>query len=721
MGSLLSNCSTPLPSEVEIAYADLPETVDFNFHIRPLLSDRCFHCHGPDEASRSAGLRLDQADAAFGALPESDGHAFVEGNLRKSAAWQRIVSDDPEYQMPPPESHLSLSAREKALIAKWIEQGATWKPHWAFIPPTRPEVPEIAARGDSSQLHNEIDHFIQAKLQEVGLQAAPPADKERLIRRVTMDLTGLPPTIAEVDQFLADASPNAYEQLVKRLLASDAYAERMAMEWLDVARYADSHGLHADGLRENWPWRDWVIRAFQKNMPYDEFVSWQLAGDLLPDAGQEQKLATAFHRNHTANSESGIVSEEFRLNYVADRTNTTATAFLGLTMECAACHDHKFDPISQKEYYQMTAFFNNVPELGMIGNDKNFGPLLLLPEPPTQNQLDSLNGEMVRIQQQLTARETDLSEVQAFIEALDPADIPAPKPDRFWPLESIRPQKNGQQSLDKDTKSVATNEVEVVEGRRGKAIRIDKDNEQLHLAEVENFDLDEAFSAGAWVKVEEQGTFQTVMGNIGDKNTGWRGWVFYLDSLNRPAIKLVHSLSHNYLHVSTQQSVPVDQWTSLFFTYDGSASAQGLSLFLNGERLETTIHWDRLYKNILPVKTRSYVPDHQRRVKMGIAHNYLFTDTDNGVFVGSLDEIKVFHRHLTELEVGAIHREETGILQELAVSNQAKQAHYFRRKDEEFQQLQQALTQLRAQKFELIDPIHEVMVMEEMSPPRTTH
>ncbi len=712
----LSNCQPALPGEVAEAYERLPEQVDFNFHIRPLLSDRCYSCHGPDAESRKAGLRLDEEASAFAPLIESAGQAFTKGSLAQSVAWQRIISDDPNFQMPPPDAQLDLSPYEKALIAKWIEQGANWKGHWAFIPPVREEVPAADA----------IDYFIRAKLEELGLKPSPEADKERLIRRVSMDLTGLPPTISEIDAFLADDSPKAYEKLVDRLLTTDAYAERMAMEWLDVARYADSHGFHSDGLRENWPWRDWVISAFQKNMPYDDFVTWQLAGDLLPAATRDQKLATAFHRNHTINAESGIVSEEFRLNYVADRTNTTATAFLGLTMECAACHDHKFDPISQKEYYQMTSFFNNVPELGLIGTDKNFGPLLMLPDPETEAKIKDLSGAIGQLNDKMEARRAASKEVKAFIEAMEPTAVEAPKPDRFFPLESINngvdQQGRNQQFLDNDFTTIVTNDAELVNGKIGNAIRIDKDNEQIHLGGVKNFDLDEAFSAGAWIKIESQGTFQTIMGNIGDKNTSWRGWVFYLDSLNRPAIKIVHSLSHNYLHVTTDRTVPLEEWTSLFFTYDGSAEAKGIKIFFDGEELVTTIHQDRLYKNILPVKMTNYIPDYHRRVKMGIAHNYLFTDTDNGVFVGSLDEVKVFHRHLTELEVGAIHRKEVRSPQlPIALRKQAKVNHYFYRSDPGFQSLQNQLSQLRSRKFDLIDPVPEVMVMEELPTPRTTH
>ncbi len=721
---LFSNCRSELPEDVELAYEDLPEEIDFNIHIRPLLSDRCFACHGPDENSRKADLRLDLEEDVFASLPTNGGKAIVKGNLKKSVAWQRIVSDDPEFQMPPPDSHLELSPTEKALIARWIEQGAKWKKHWAFIPPERSKVPEPGI-SDGEQ-ENEIDHFIQSKLDGLGLKPSPPTDKERLIRRVTMDLTGLPPTIPEIDTYLNDESEDAYENLVDRLMTTDAYAERMAMEWLDVARYADSHGLHSDGLRENWPWRDWVISAFKRNLSYENFVTWQIAGDLLPDAKREQILATGFHRNHPINAESGIVSEEFRLKYVEDRTNTTATAFMGLTMECSSCHDHKFDPISQKEYYQMSAFFNNVPELGMIGTDKNFGPLLMLPDPVTEQKIDSLNAEIDILTSKIELRQSLIDDIRAYVNAVDPLAITAPEPDVYFPLESIseKRDKNGrvQQILDYNSKGTVSGDAEVVEGAIGKGVRIDKDNEQLYVADVRNFDLDEAFSGGAWVKIEDKGSFQTIMGNIGDKNTGWRGWVFYLDSENKPAVKIVHSLSHNYLHVTTEKEVALDEWTSLFFTYDGSATASGIQIYFNGEPLQTTIHWDNLYKNIRPVRTRGYEPDPDKKLRLGIAHNYLFTDTDNGAFIGSYDEVKIYNTYLTALEVAAIFRKENkGTQHPLQLADQSKKQHYLSRNDREYKSLWERRARLRTQKFDLIDPIHEVMVLDEMSPPRTTH
>ena len=318
------------------------------------------------------------------------------GDLDTSVAWQRIISNDPDFQMPHPESNLSLSTREKALITKWIVQGAEWKDLWAFLSPEEPNIPNDFP--SQWEVTNPIDNFVFSKLNGQGLSPSEESDKERLIKRVTMDLTGLPPPIEEIEDFLSNDSDDAYGELVERLLVTDAYAERMAMEWLDVARYADSQGMHIDRPRYHWPWRDWVIKSFKENMAYDDFVTWQIAGDLFPDATVEQKLATAFQRNHEMTAEGGIVEEEFRQKYVQDRTNTTATAFLGMPMECASCHDHKFDPISQKEYYEMSSFFNNLKEIGMVAEGGvPSGPVLLLPEDNEKNRLDDLSQKINEI------------------------------------------------------------------------------------------------------------------------------------------------------------------------------------------------------------------------------------------------------------------------------------------------------------------------------------
>ena len=343
----------------------LPKYVDYNYDIKPILSDKCFACHGPDNNTREAGLRLDTEEGAYKALAESpDKHAVVPGKPHISEAFLRITSDDESIKMPPTASNLPLSNFEIDLIERWIEQGAVYKPHWAFTAPKKPEVPQ---QDKIKWGNNEIDNFVLDKMTKAGFKPNPEADKNRLLRRVSLDLTGLPPDEKVMERFLADDSPQAYEKLVDELIASPAFGEQMALHWMDVARYADSYGYQDDDIRTQWPWRDWVIHAFNENMPYNQFVTWQLAGDLLPNPNKEQILATAFNRNHKITEEGGVVEEEYRVAYGLDKTNTYAKGILGITMECAQCHDHKYDPFTQKNYYGMYAFFNNSLEKGLEG------------------------------------------------------------------------------------------------------------------------------------------------------------------------------------------------------------------------------------------------------------------------------------------------------------------------------------------------------------------
>lgn len=342
------------------------DSVDYNLHIRPILSDRCFICHGPDGNARKADLRLDIAEGAYAALKDDpSAHPIVPGDPEASEVFRRISSEDTSQVMPPVKSNLKLNDSEIALIKKWIAQGAQYKPHWAFIPPKAPRIPEV---DDEDWPSNEIDYFILNKIEARRLAPNEISDKERLLKRVSFDLTGLPPTVEMQERFLADNSEQAYEKMVDELLAQPQYGEKMAAYWMDVARYADSHGYQDDGLRTMWPWRDWVIHAFNRNYPYDQFLTWQLAGDLLPNPTKEQILATGFNRNHKITQEGGVIDEEYRIEYVTDRTNTFAKTFLALTFECAKCHDHKYDPILQKDYYSAFAFFNQVPEKGLLGD-----------------------------------------------------------------------------------------------------------------------------------------------------------------------------------------------------------------------------------------------------------------------------------------------------------------------------------------------------------------
>ena len=346
--------------------SSLPDVVSYNFDIRPILSDKCFACHGPDANKREAGLRLDVAESAYAKLKDNNGVAIFPGKPEQSELYKRITSIDPEYQMPTPESHLGLlSEAEIGTVKKWIEQGAKYEKHWAFTAPVLPAIPEV---DKSEWTKNEIDHFVLKKLEDAGLQPNEEADKSHLLKRVALDLTGLPPSLELQNKFEADQSDKAYENVVDELIKQKTYGEKMAVYWLDMARYADSYGYQDDEVRTQWPWRDWLINAFNKNMSYDQFLTWQIAGDMLPNANKEQILATAFFRNHKYTEEGGVIPEEYRIEYNIDKTKTYSTGVLGLTVECAQCHDHKYDPISQEDYYRLFAFFNNSKEVGYEGD-----------------------------------------------------------------------------------------------------------------------------------------------------------------------------------------------------------------------------------------------------------------------------------------------------------------------------------------------------------------
>ena len=361
MGSIVAytRCSNTQAQDTS-----MPDVVDYNYHIRPILSDRCFKCHGPDANKRKANLRLDTPEGAYAAFKDNPSmHAIVPGHPESSDAFQRLITKDTSLRMPTMSSHLTVTSHEIDLIEKWIKQGAVYKPHWAFIKPVKSALPDT----DEDWVRNPIDYFVYAKMVEKSLEPSAEATKEQLLKRVSLDLTGLPPSLEMQDRFLRDESPEAYEKMVNELLSSKHYGEKMAVSWLDLARYADSHGYQDDGLRTMWPWRDWVIHAFNSNYSYAKFASWQLAGDLMPNPSKEMMLATGFNRNHKITQEGGVIDEEYRVEYVNDRTNTFSKSFLALTFECARCHDHKYDPISQKDYYSTYAFFNQVPEKGLFG------------------------------------------------------------------------------------------------------------------------------------------------------------------------------------------------------------------------------------------------------------------------------------------------------------------------------------------------------------------
>lgn len=394
--------------------SDLPEKISYNFHVRPILSDKCFVCHGPDKNQLKAGLRLDHAEGAYAPLQETKGaFAIVPGKPEMSELIKRVTSQVPDYQMPTPESHLeTLTEREVRILEKWIEQGAVYEKHWAFLSPVKVELPKI---NKTDWARNEIDHFILANMAEKGLEPNEEASKEYLLKRASMDLTGLLPSESEMDAFLADNTENAYEKVLDRLLASPQYGEKMALLWLDLARFSDSYGYQDDNIRTQWPYRDWVIHAFNQNMPYDQFITWQLAGDLLPNANKEQILATAFLRNHKYTEEGGVIPEEYRVEYALDKVKTYSKGLLALTVECAQCHDHKYDPISQKDYFQLFGFFNTSKEEGFEGDvsisKPAKSPTLLLSDQEVKNVLKFIhkpdtNAVMVSVMGELDTPRT---------------------------------------------------------------------------------------------------------------------------------------------------------------------------------------------------------------------------------------------------------------------------------------------------------------------------
>ncbi len=413
------------------ASAHAGEKVSFNRDIRPILSDKCFHCHGPDSKMQKADLRLDGREAALKG-GESGPTAIVLGKPDASEVIARVLSKDSEEVMPPPKQHKPVSAQEAELLRRWIAEGAEYQRHWAFLKPERPAMPKIL--NPKSQILNPIDAFVAAKLEKEKLAPQPEAPRETLIRRVSLDLTGLPPTSAEVAAFLADPAPTAYERVVDRLLASPHYGEKMAQQWLDFARYADSNGFQSDSHREMWPWRDWVLRAFNENKPFDQFTIEQLAGDLLPNATREQIVATGFNRNHRLNGEGGRIVEEWFAETVIDRVETTGQTWMALTLNCCRCHDHKFDPVSQREFYQLFAYFNSNEEQGVMdefggagatrkgGNSK---PILDLPTPEQEKKMAELATAEKAVELQVAAAVKELPKLQGAWEATFAAQLKA--------------------------------------------------------------------------------------------------------------------------------------------------------------------------------------------------------------------------------------------------------------------------------------------------------
>ncbi len=728
----LTACSDSTPPELKAEMAKLPEKVDYNLNVKPLLSDRCFACHGPDKNKQKAGLRLDTPEGALGELPENKGkHAIVPGSFSKSELISRILSTDPEYTMPTPESHLSLSLEEKALLIKWIEQGAEYKPHWSLVMPTAATLPNVQ---NKAWVKNPIDRFVLKKLEEKDLEPSKEADKETLLRRVTLDLTGLPPTPAEIDDFLADSSPDSYEKVVNRLLASPAYGERMAADWLDLARYADSHGYQDDGMRNSYPYRDWVIRAFNRNLSFDRFVTWQLAGDLLPHPNRDMLLATHFNRNHPQSQEGGIIDEEYRTEYVADRANTFGKAFLGLTVECARCHDHKYDPISQKDYYSLFAFFNQNKESGEVPYNGEASPTVMLTTPEVEAKLKGIREKIKPLEQQLQPTHSEYKKgFETWLATV------AKNPEAISTLQKNLlvhvPFEGGNDSIyvNKGTSKVGAyaagdkdRRPKRVSGKTGDARQLLGDcGMDLYLKVEEkippkerhntglNFERNQPFSVSIWINLLKK----DIRGPIFNRNNGeFEGFRGYDVSLNKDGT-LTTTLSYvwpaNCIEFRTLDKVPVNQWTHLTLTYDGSAQAKGMKLYINGNEARTRLITDHLTKSILHGPQSSnwnYMP-------FEIGKNVRETMADIQV-----DELRIYNRRLASLEVAQLTDEKNSISQivktpasqRTAAQQAALYDFYLWNFDESFLAKQQEISKLRFTETQRLTDIPEAMVMQEL-------
>ncbi len=668
--------------------------ISFDRDIKPILSDRCFLCHGPDATTREADLRLDVRE---GILRESETgevkYVVAPGKPDESELIRRLITDDESLQMPPPDSNLEISPEEIAKIRTWVTQGAKYEVHWSFRP--IPESTPVPAVKEKAWPRNPVDHFVLQRLENAGLTPVSPTTREKLIRRVTFDLTGLPPTLEEIDTFLADNRPDAYERLVDRLLASPRYGERMAANWMDIARYSDTYGYQVDRDRRVWPWRDWVIRAFNENLPYNEFVTQQIAGDLLENATDQTILATTFSRLHPQKVEGGSTPEEFRVEYVADRTQTFGTAFLGLTLECCRCHDHKYDPISQKEYYQLSAFFDNIDEAGLYSffTSSTPTPTLRLLDESTKQRLANIERE-IRQQEQHVARYTS----PQFEDWLN--SRPAP--------ENLVPG----QMLHLDFENFRSGANKQVEGRIGKGVKLTGDD--AIGTKVGNFSRNAPFSVSLWINTPDHKDRAVIF----HRSRAWtdaasRGYQLLIED-GRLSASLIHFWPGNAIRVNTVDPIPTNQWLHVTMTYNGSSRADGLKIYVNGAKASSEIVRNNLYKNITGGGGNTITIGERFR--------------DRGFKNGLIDEFRVYGRELSTIEVAQLHDGKS--LRELLAVNPARlkddqraalQTYHLATVDAAFQKELERLKALRKQRSGVEDRATEIMVMRELPQPRQTY
>ncbi len=700
-----------LPLLAGSSSAALPSTpLEFNRDIRPILSDACLRCHGPDKAKRKADLRLDVEESAKSKL--DDVFIIVPGDTGKSELFRRITTSDPDDHMPPLEAERQLAPEEIEIVRRWIEQGAKWQPHWALLAPTRPALPQLR---DAQWPRNDVDRFILARLEKDELAPSPEADRTTLLRRLSLDLTGLPPTPAEVDAFLSDRSPQADERVVDRLLASPHFGERLASRWLDGARYADTNGYQGDGERSMWRWRDWVIDAYNHNMPFDQFTVEQLAGDLLPNPTRGQRLATGFNRNHRGNGEGGIVPEEYAAEYVVDRVDTTATVWLGLTMGCARCHDHKYDPIAQREFYQVFATFNNVPEKGRANKYGNSPPMMVA---PTRAQ----DKELAQLERKLAGAEAHVRELEPQIAAEQTGwekSLAARSPVGWTPTQGLLARFEWEGGLEralgpKGTAKFVNGEATFVPGRRG-AVASLEGQRFIDGGDVGNFGYYAKFTLTAWLR--PQGANGILLSRVvpdsgeSDSNYGTdvRGYSVHLVD-GRIEVDLTVRSPDDSLRVASEAALTPDEWQHVAVTYDGSRVAAGVKIYVNGQPQKLRVAFDALNQSFQT----------KEPFRIGGAGG------PNRRLAWQVGDVRVYDRALDAEEIGIVATAES--VTELAAIPAGQRTAAQRAKLRacflaEFApppvREAAALTMgLREQRAKFVESLPTVMVMEEMAQPR---
>ncbi|MBI3472433.1 MAG: DUF1553 domain-containing protein [Candidatus Solibacter usitatus] len=680
------------------APAESTPPVEFNRDIRPILSDKCYTCHGPDPANRKSKLRF---DTEAGAKQDLGGRfAIMPGDPSKSEIIRRLTTDNQAMRMPPAYAGAAkLGEREIGLVRRWIEQGARWQKHWSFIPLRRPDLPRVSNAGWP---RDGIDYFVLERLEREGLRPSPEAARETLIRRVSLDLNGLPPTPAEIDAFLNDASPNAYEKVVDRLLASPRYGERMAARWLDAARYADTNGYQTDAERFMWRWRDWVIDAFNRNKPFDRFTIEQLAGDLLPHATADQIIATGFNRNHRGNGEGGIIPEEYAVEYVVDRVETTSTVWLGLTMGCTRCHDHKYDPFTQKEFYQLYGYFNNIPERGKAFKYGNSPPLIPAPTPRQQEQLQELEKAVAAAEKRFSQVQPELAKAQREWEkSLDPSK-PLP-----WLLSD---GLVAHYPLDGDAGKAKPQggDAQFGPGRIGQAAHLDG-KRFLDGGNIANFGFYDAFTLAAWIY--PAAPTGAIVSRAQEAAEG-DGYGLHLKD-GKVYAAMVQRWLDDGARVETERKLEPDRWHQVTMTYDGSRFASGIKIYIDGEPQKVKVLLDDLNQN--------FGVKEPLRIGAGLGPENRFR--------GWIDEVAVYSVALTpeQAAVAATSTPVTGIAA-LAPANrsrgqadklawcfldQAAPAH--------LREAWKQLLDLRKQRQKLAESFPTVMVMQERPTPAETH